>query len=137
MTTRGVRNNNPGNIRHGEAWKGLSPTQTDPQFLQFSSPEYGIRAIARILRSYHKWGCTTITQIVDRWAPPIENDTPAYIKSVAWQCNMDANVAIDLETCMLPLVKAIIEHENGTQPYPDDLISKGIALAERWNPLDV
>ena len=42
MPARGIRNNNPGNIRKGEKWKGLSPIQNDSSFCVFKSPEYGI-----------------------------------------------------------------------------------------------
>ena len=51
---RGERNNNPGNIRHGSKWQGLSAQQTDPSFCQFVSPEYGIRAIYKLLQTYQK-----------------------------------------------------------------------------------
>lgn len=51
---RGERNNNPGNIRHGSKWQGLSAEQTDKDFCQFISPEYGIRAIYKLLQTYQK-----------------------------------------------------------------------------------
>ena len=34
---RGIRNNNPGNIRHSDQWKGLTPEQPDPDFCTFST----------------------------------------------------------------------------------------------------
>ena len=51
---RGIRNNNPGNIRWGDNWKGLVPEdkRTDRSFCQFIDVKYGIRAIARILLNY-------------------------------------------------------------------------------------
>ena len=39
---RGIRNNNPGNIRHGNDWQGISKEQPDPAFCTFVSPEYGL-----------------------------------------------------------------------------------------------
>lgn len=51
---RGERNNNPGNIRHGSKWRGLSIEQADREFCQFVSPEYGIRAIYKLLQTYQK-----------------------------------------------------------------------------------
>ena len=54
MVARGIRNNNPGNIRHGEKWEGLSDKQTDSSFCIFVSPEYGIRALAKVLLTYYK-----------------------------------------------------------------------------------
>lgn len=77
--TRGFRNNNPGNIRHGEEWLGLAEEQTDPDFFQFVSVEYGIRAMFKILEIYReKYHLTTIDDIISRWAPPTENDTQPY-----------------------------------------------------------
>ncbi len=53
---RGVRNNNPGNIRLGIAWNGLAPEQTDPDFCQFITPQFGIRALCIVLLTYqHEW----------------------------------------------------------------------------------
>ena len=45
MLPRGIRNNNPLNIRRGkDQWKGLRAQQTDASFCQFESLEYGWRA---------------------------------------------------------------------------------------------
>ena len=39
---RGIRNNNPLNIRHSaDKWQGASETQTDKSFVQFKSMAYG------------------------------------------------------------------------------------------------
>lgn len=120
--SRGIRNNNPGNIRWGDEWKGLVPQvqRTDKSFCQFISPEYGIRAMIIILRNYQsKYGLKTITGIVKRWAPPNENDTQAYIRNVAQATGTDADKPIDLTDSrkLIPLLQAIIKHENGSQPY--------------------
>ena len=79
MTVRGIRNMNPGNIRLGESWLGLRTKQTDPDFCQFTSMVYGCRALLKLLRTYvEKRGCTTIRKVIERWAPPSENDTSSY-----------------------------------------------------------
>ena len=132
MVARGIRNNNPGNIRHGEKWEGLSDKQTDSSFCIFKTPEYGIRAMAKILLNYQKkYGLKTIKQIISRWAPPNENDTQSYIKSVSLSVGVDSEEEINLnnKNIMVPLIKAIIKHENGEQPYSDEQILKGIHLA--------
>jgi hypothetical protein len=130
---RGIRNNNPGNIRHlaGQVWtwKGQEQTQTDPDFVQFVTAEYGIRAITRILNSYKSDGLNTIKQAIDRWAPPTENNTETYIKDVCTNCNLQPGSVVDYDAIMPALVKAIILHENGMMPYTDDQIAKGISLA--------
>lgn len=132
--TRGIRNNNPGNIRWGDDWQGLVPQaqRTDKSFCQFISPEYGIRAMIVILRNYQrKYGLKTITEIIQRWAPPNENDTQAYINSVSKATDIDADKAIDLsDRCrLIPLLQAIIKHENGSQPYEYDILVRALALA--------
>ncbi|WP_272523933.1 structural protein [Providencia sp. PROV230] len=81
---RGERNNNPGNIRHGSKWQGLSATQTDKDFCQFISAEYGIRAIFVLMRTYEKkYGLCSVRQIINRYAPPTENNTEGYIQRAA------------------------------------------------------
>ena len=128
---RGIRNNNPGNIRLGQAWQGLEQTQTDQSFCQFVTPEYGIRAIMKIMITYHKEGVETINDIISKWAPPNENDTVAYIKAVSQDAGIDPNIIVDVHDVpvMVDIIKGIITHENGCQPYPDDTIINGIKLA--------
>jgi hypothetical protein len=131
VTTRGLRNFNPGNIRHGDPWVGLAPTQDDPSFCTFVSPEYGIRAMAKILLSYKAAGIHTIEDAVHRWAPPNENETDAYVHDVSLRTGIEPTELTDLAayTTCKNVIKAIIFHENGHQPYSDEVISKGLALA--------
>ena len=132
MQSRGLRNNNPGNIRHGTSqWRGMSTDQSgDPDFVQFDSPEYGIRALARLLRNYQsRYGLYTVRQIINRYAPPSENITGAYVDHVARVVGVDPDARIDINEKMVPVVNAIIKHENGINPYSADVISTGIGLA--------
>jgi len=131
MQARGLRNNNPGNIRKsGTVWQGQSPTQTDTDYIQFVSPEYGIRALVKVLNTYrNSYKLDTVREIISRWAPPNENDTVSYINSVAAKLGIGPDTTIDFGTQMPALVKAIIHHENGVQPYSELTISRGIALA--------
>jgi len=126
---RGIRNCNPGNIRLGQSWQGMAAMQTDPSFVQFLSPEYGIRAIAKIMLTYASNGIDTISGIINRWAPPSENDTGAYVQAVAEQCSVAPTDAVDMKSVLPGLVRAIIQHENGEQPYTDEQINAGIAMA--------
>ena len=85
---RGIRNNNPLNIRRSaDRWKGERKEQTDNSFVQFVSMAYGYRAAWKVLESYWKHFHRTkqyynVRNIIDRWAPPTENDTQAYIRTV-------------------------------------------------------
>lgn len=89
MEPRGIRNNNPLNIRKGNSWKGERPAQKDPVFEEFESIEYGFRAALLLIRNYitgknsmyRKY--ETIDAIIRRWAPPIENATENYVNFVA------------------------------------------------------
>ena len=89
--TRGLRNNNPLNIRRvpGQHWKGQEPPSNSPlkgedrEFVRFSSMEYGLRAAFCILDTYRrKYKAVCIEDIINRWAPPSENATSEYIRTV-------------------------------------------------------
>jgi len=127
---RGFRNCNPGNIRKGLPWVGLSPVQSDPDFCQFVAPQWGIRAIAKILLHYEGEGVRTVRKAINTWAPPTENDTDAYVADVSRSCGVDPDADIDLRAYLDKLVPAIIVHENGSNPYSADVIALGISLAE-------
>ena len=82
MMPRGLRNNNPLNIRHSaDRFRG-EIAGTDKSFKTFSSLAYGYRAAFVILGTYLSQGCNTIEKIISRWAPPAENDTESYISQV-------------------------------------------------------
>ena len=87
---RGYRNNNFGNIRRSkDNWQGLRPEQTDPQFFQFTAPEWGYRALIKTLQTYRKkHNLQTIAELISRWAPANENNTSAYIRSVCREMQM-------------------------------------------------
>ena len=131
--TRGERNNNPGNIdRTGDMWQGMSGDQSDPRFIVFTDPQYGIRAPAKILITYQtKYGCNTIRKIINRWAPPNENNTQSYVNAVTAACGVSPDSDYPLNGINLPkVVTAIIEHENGRVSYSPEVIAAGISLAE-------
>ncbi|EPY9525375.1 structural protein [Proteus mirabilis] len=117
---RGERNNNPGNLRHGEPWQGLSAQQTDPNFCQFVSTEYGIRAIYVLMRTYEKkYGLCSIREIINRYAPPKENNTEGYIQRVAKELNVSTEdcVSVSKKEVAIALATAIVGVELGYQPY--------------------
>lgn len=117
---RGERNNNPGNIRHGSKWQGLSAQQTDKDFCQFVSPEYGIRAIYKLLQTYQKkYELNTVESIIDRYAPPNENNTTGYINRAAKDIGVSVNEHINVssKSVAIALATAIVGVELGYQPY--------------------
>jgi hypothetical protein len=131
MTPRGIRNNNPGNIELGsDKWRGLSAQQTDGRFAQFDSPEHGIRAMAKVLGSYQtKHGLSTPRQIIGRWAPAGENDVDSYVASVANSSGLDPDAPIEMSRDGASLISAMIQHENGQQPFSREQVLRGIQMA--------
>jgi hypothetical protein len=132
---RGLRNRNPGNIRRsGIDWRGLSPEQPDPEFCTFESDVFGLRAMARILLNYQRrHRLMTLRSILQRWAPPAENDTNAYVDHVASQIGVAADAWLDLEdvAMLTKLITAMVRHENnGQQPYTIPLIRDAVAMAQ-------
>lgn len=115
--SRGIRNRNPGNIEYRDANQWLGQVGTDGRFAVFSDHHYGLRAMARILHNDLAAGKATIAELVNEWAPPIENDTGAYIAHVASFTGIDPDVP--LRRSQVPVVMAaMVKHENGYQPYP-------------------
>jgi hypothetical protein len=129
---RGIRNNNPGNIvKTSDVWEGQSPTQTDPSFVQFTTPEWGIRALVRVMRTHFNNGQNTIRQLITSWAPPTENNTDAYITEVAGLAGIGPDdVITDFETAIAAIIPGVITQENGLNPYTPDVIASGITLEQ-------
>jgi hypothetical protein len=126
---RGIRNNNPGNIRYdGTNWQGLDNPPSDGTFCRFVDVKYGIRAMARILTNYQKRGIVSVRDIISTWASATENNTSSYIMHVA--SKLDLLIDAPVPSYKWPaLIDAIIQHENGQQPYTMAQIQTGIALA--------
>lgn len=123
--SRGLRNNNPGNIRlSNTTWQGEIKPSKDKEFCQFRSIEWGYRAMFRTLRTYAtKYGCDTIRKMINRYAPSNENHTDNYIKVVCNRANMlpDAAVAVDNKDEMCRIVSAMSFVENGVSANPEDV----------------
>ncbi|WJJ60340.1 peptidoglycan lytic exotransglycosylase [Salmonella phage ST20] len=129
MATRGVRNANPGNIRKSkDQWEGA--IGDDGEFVIFDSPESGVRALAKNLQSYGRQGYDSIEKIINRWAPPNENDTKSYINSVVAATGIPATQSLDLSDpdTLSSLAQAISFHETGSR-YNPEVYQQGIARA--------
>ncbi|EIZ0219149.1 hypothetical protein MM645_003019 [Salmonella enterica subsp. enterica serovar Newport] len=131
-SARGIRNNNPGNLEYSKTNPWVGQTGDDGRFAKFETPEHGIRALGRNLLSYQRQGIDTVNDIINRWAPPSDNnDTAAYIKAVCAQLGVTENQPLDVSNpdTLQALCAAIIKHENGTQPYSPDQLSTGVSAA--------
>lgn len=147
MTPRGIRNNNPGNIDMSPAnqWQGLIANPDEPRFCTFKDPTWGIRALTVTLVTYFDKRTAadgtpldTIQKLIDRWAPPVENDTGAYATVVAKAVGVPVDMKIDLHDYAVarPMIEAIIRHENGPGPlktantwYSADIVDEGLRRA--------
>ena len=120
---RGLRNCNPLNIRKGkDQWKGLLKEQNDKSFYQFKAMEWGYRAAFRLLRTYRvKYKRTSVRTIIERWAPPNENNTQAYIDRVCQEMDVPPNFILNIGSlenddaywaCELVRAMALVENGN-------------------------
>jgi hypothetical protein len=143
VNSRGYRNKNPGNIDYNPRNKwvgqvGIEHTGNPPRFAVFESHEFGIRALAVLLMSYQdRYELRTIRGIISRWAPSSENNTRNYIDHVVKATGFGPDERLDLHTYehMEPLVKAIITHELGGQPYDQRTIDEGLRRAGITKPV--
>lgn len=146
MKPRGERNNNPGNIDFNQSafdrdpWVGEIGLEKHrhARFTTFDTPEHGIRALCKILLTYHHKrkaadgsAIDTVQEFIDRWAPPCENDTDAYTNHVRDLLDVETGEEIDVDdpATLILLAESIIHHELGVQPYPRDVIEIGAKMA--------
>lgn len=119
----GIRLNNPGNLRpDGSRWQGMTGVHRTPgngEFVRFATPEAGIRALTIDLGTKYRRGLTSVRSIIGAYAPPEENDTRSYIATVARSLGVDPGARLNLNDARVRqhLVTAIIQHENGQQPF--------------------
>lgn len=123
---RGIRNNNPGNLRPGR-YPWLGQTFVDNEgYCVFSSWQLGVRAMVKNLMAYRDWHkLYSIKGIIKRWAPSNENDTDKYIAFIVKHMGEPADARLDLKSCAIvqKLIEGIIYYECGTQPYDTNEIS--------------
>lgn len=122
-TPRGIRNNNPGNLRSGPGGS----------FGHYATPMAGLVAMAKNLQAYSRRGLNTVASIINRWAPSNENDTAAYIRDVARELHVGAREQLNLKdpATLQRLMGAIVSHENGRNPYSATLMGAAAAQALR------
>lgn len=128
ITPRGLRNNNPGNIRiNDDLFQGEVRPSRDKSFKQFKTMAYGYRAIFKILRNYLCiYKLDTIRKMVGRWAPPGDNNhTEAYIKAVSDYAGIPADDPINVNDReqMIRIVAGMSKVENGVEADMLDVIA--------------
>lgn len=126
--TRGLRNNNPLNIEKskGTPWLGEVVPSQDSRFAQFESMAHGYRAAFKLLYNYqHRYGCRVLADFINRWAPPVENQTHAYIRTVARRAGLSDVSEVDTldERQMLRIVSAMSYVENGVEADEEQVLA--------------
>ena len=113
---RGIRNNNPGNIEDGAFAKSLPGyAGSDGRFARFNTMQDGISAGGKLLDSYASRGVVTPAQIINRWAPPSDNNpTQAYAQYVADRLGIGINDPVPANR-RAEAFQAINEFENGNR----------------------
>lgn len=127
---RGGRNNNPGNLRISDnIWDGQ--IGDDGEFVQFASPEHGVRALGKNLITYRNKGFVTINQIINRWAPKKDNNaTEEYVAFVSQRMGVDPNVPIDVTNIdTLKSITTAIMAQEGKHSVTDDQVNTGLQAA--------
>lgn len=129
--SRGIDNCNPGNIRLSKVfYRGEVQPSQDAAFKQFSSMEWGYRAMFVLLDTYaRRYGLNTIRGMISRYAPPSENNTEAYIAAVCEWTGITADEVLDTRSRrdMVPIVVAMSRIENGL-PALRPQVEKGFDL---------
>lgn len=129
---RGIRNNNPGNLRAAPNAVG-----NDGSFPIFSSANDGLAAMSRQLQLYGGRGNNTPYGIIHTYAPSSENNTQAYINAVTKDTGFGTHDKLNMSdpAVLKRLMTAMIRHENGSQPYSEADIDSGINTSmtdPRW-----
>lgn len=123
---RGLRNNNPGNIRrNSDVFQGEINPSRDKEFKQFKNMAYGYRAMYKILSNYYnKYQLNTIRKMISRWAPENENNTAAYVSLVSSYSGVgpDDLISFDREQ-MIRIVAGMSRVENGIEAVMSDVIA--------------
>lgn len=134
--SRGLRNNNPGNIRRSAVKYKGETTGSDPAFKTFETMAWGYRAMFVVLYTYQtRYGCDTIRQMITRYAPPKENNTESYIRAVSLESGVSDGVRITAtnQDIMIPIVSAMSRVENGVAANMAD-VRAGWKLFIQYRP---
>ncbi|WDE06640.1 hypothetical protein SG34_006960 [Thalassomonas viridans] len=137
---RGIRNRNPGNIvRTSDRWKGLAERtemseeqKQERRFCVFVEPEWGLRAMFILLRTYQARGCKTLFDYISRWAPASDgNHTYGYANFCANRLKIKKSDVLNIQdkAIQMSMVAAIVAFENGNYVYSNEVMNKAYELS--------
>ena len=117
---KGILLNNAGNLKHShDKWEGEARLQRDKVYVRFLTPQAGIRAMMKTLLTYEDlYHITTIRLIIERYAPPKENNTEAYIADICSKLGVPDNMFLNITKpeILMTLAEAMVLHEQGHAP---------------------
>jgi len=146
MTSTGVRNNNPFNVKKpgSDVWVG-TVAYDERGHVIFSDPAYGVRAVLRDLMNKEKAGLKCLYDIFERYAPISDtqgsiqgrpaNDPQGYAEYVAGKMGVAPSETLDLFEGSNPtdwpklckMLKAMGRMENGSLWVIDnDVLNRGL-----------
>lgn len=131
----GIRQHNPGNlVKTGNRWDGELPNATS-RFKEFASPEDGIAAVFKLLKTKQMKGTSTPEELISgrlvgnkRVGGWSETDQAEYARNIAKALGIGVKDKYDINNPAqaIAIVKAIIKQENGYIPYSDEVIRIGM-----------
>ena len=133
--TAGKRNKNPLNIRYNASndWFGRDRKEGTPEgFETFISTAHGVRAADKVLENYSEYGINSVREVINRFAPPNENDTDGYVDFVTKELGIGADDRINLRNpqTRTELLKAMVQMESPDVTLTDDQIASARLLNE-------
>ncbi len=133
--SRGLNNNNPGNIRKSnDVFLGEKIPSSDVAFKQFTHIKYGYRAMFVTIGTYICNGYNTLEKIVARWAPSSENNTAAYVQAVEKWSKVNRSKTLSLKNGkeVIKIVSAMSRFENGKVANEDD-VKAGFIIQNKFS----
>lgn len=106
--------NNPGSV-----------TVDGRNFAAYATPRDGLKAVMGCLASYHKNGKKSVRAMINRYAPPSENDTEAYVRHVTRTTGLDPDRDVDIGDArvLAAITGAILEREHSVKADGGELLA--------------
>ena len=113
-----IGRNNPFNIRDNKRNKWLGQIGSCKGFCEFSQMDFGIRAVVIIVMvNYRRFGFKTISSIINRFAPPSENNTDNYIRFLTSHTEIAPLASLESEDQYCRVLVAMSQMEGNPVTY--------------------
>lgn len=124
---KGIGNKNPFNLEFRTAIEWRGQIGSDGRFVIFDTALNGLRAgMINIHTKMTRDGLNTVRKIITRLSPAVENPTEAFIQFVSGKMGVAPDQPLQFGSHILAMSEAIIQFENGEQPYPNTLLLQAL-----------